>query len=66
MNKKQFILDSKSLKIKEILNKDFLEIEILAISEGENRNDSAFTLESMKKSIPTFYNKFILFSIILT
>lgn len=59
-NKKQFILDSKSLKIKEILNKDFLEIEILAIAEGENRNKTSFTLESMKKAIPTFYNKFIL------
>ena len=60
MNRKQFVLDSKSLKIKEILNKDFLEIEILAIAEGENRNETSFTLEGMKKSIPTFYNKFIL------
>lgn len=60
MNKKQFVLDSTSLKIKEILNKDFLEIEILAIAEGQNRNETAFTLEGMKKSIPTFYNKFIL------
>ena len=60
MNRKQFVLDSKSLKIKEILNKDFLEIEILAIAEGENRNETSFTLDSMKKSIPTFYNKFIL------
>jgi hypothetical protein len=60
LNKKQFVLDSKSLKIKEILNKDFLEIEILAIAEGENRNETSFTLDSMKKSIPTFYNKFIL------
>ena len=60
MNRKQFVLDSKSLKIKEILSKDFLEIEILAIAEGENRNESSFTLEGMKKSIPTFYNKFIL------
>lgn len=60
MNKKQFVLDSKALKIKEVLNKDFLEIEILAIAEGENRNKTSFTLESMKKAIPTFYNKFIL------
>ncbi len=60
LNRKQFILDSKSLKIKEILNKDFLEIEILAIAEGKNRNKTSFTLESMKKAIPTFYNKFIL------
>lgn len=60
LNKKQFVLDSKSLKIKEILNKDFLEVEILAIAEGENRNETSFTLDGMKKSIPTFYNKFIL------
>lgn len=60
MNRKQFVLDSKALKIKEVLNKDFLEIEIMAISEGENRNQTSFTLESMQKSIPTFYNKFIL------
>lgn len=60
LNRKQFVLDSKSLKIKEILNKDFLEIEILAIAEGKNRNKTSFTLESMKKAIPTFYNKFIL------
>ena len=53
-------MDSKALKIKEVLNKDFLEIEILSIAEGENRNQTSFTLESMKKSIPTFYNKFIL------
>lgn len=60
LNRKQFVLDSKSLKIKEILNKDFLEIEILAIAEGKNRNKTSFTLESMRKAIPTFYNKFIL------
>lgn len=60
MNRKQFVLDSKALKIKEVLNKDFLEIEIMAIAEGENRNQTSFTLEGMQKSIPTFYNKFIL------
>ena len=59
-NKKSFVLDSKSLKIKEILNQDFMEIEIFAISEGVNRNKSFFTLESMEKAIPTFYNKFIM------
>ena len=60
MNKKSFVLDSKSLKIKEVLNQDFMEIEILSISEGLNRNNSFFTLESMEKAIPTFYNKFIM------
>lgn len=58
--KKSFVLDSKSLKIKEVLNQDFLAIEIYAISEGETRNPCGFTLSSMEKSIPTFYNKFIL------
>ena len=58
--KKSFVLDSKSLKIKEVLNQDFMEIEILAVYEGLNRNNSYFTLESMKKAIPTFYNKFIM------
>lgn len=59
-NKKSFVLDSKSLKIKEVLNQDFMEIEILAIAEGLNRNNSFFTVESMEKGIPTFYNKFIM------
>lgn len=59
-NKKSFVLDSKSLKIKEVLNQDFMEIEILSIAEGLNRNNSYFTLESMEKGIPTFYNKFIM------
>lgn len=59
-NKKNFILDSTAVKIKEILNKDFLSIEIYAIAEGVNRNKSSFTLESMKDAIPTFFNKFIL------
>ena len=59
-NKKSFVLDSKSLKIKEVLNQDFMEIEILSIAEGLNRNNSFFTLESMEKGIPTFYNKFIM------
>lgn len=59
-NKKSFVLDSKSLKIKEVLNQDFLAIEIYAISEGETRNPCGFTLDSMEKAIPTFYNKFIL------
>jgi hypothetical protein len=54
------VLDSKSLKIKEVLNQDFMEIEILSIAEGLNRNNSYFTLESMEKGIPTFYNKFIM------
>ena len=59
-NKKQFVLDANAVKIKEILDKDFLSIEIYAIAEGENRNRSSFTLEAMQDAIPTFFNKFIL------
>lgn len=63
MNNKvmKFELDPKSVKFKEILNQDFLELEIKAISTANpNRNGSHFTLESLQKAIPTFYNKPIL------
>lgn len=56
-----FELDPKSINFKEILNQDFLELEIKAISTANpNRNGSHFTLESLQKAIPTFYNKPIL------
>ena len=57
----KFELDPKSVKFKEILNQDFLELEIKAISTANpNRNGSHFTLESLQNAIPTFYNKPIL------
>lgn len=56
-----FELDKKSLKMKDILNKEFIEIEICAISDAyPNRNGSVFTLESMKQALPSFANKPIL------
>ena len=43
-----FELDPKSVNFKEILNQDFLELEIKAISTANpNRNGSHFTLESL-------------------
>ena len=58
---KKFELDPKTVKVKELLNKDFLEVEIKAISTANpNRNGSYFTRESLEKAIPTFYNKPIL------
>lgn len=60
MDRKTFVLDSKSLKLKEALNKDFLKIELYAIAEGGPYNKCVFLLEGMKKALPTFYNKFIL------
>lgn len=57
----KFELSPKDIKIKKILNKEFLELDIYAISNiYPNRNESAFTEESMIKSKDTCYNKPIL------
>lgn len=64
MTKKKYLsfeVDEKKTKIRNILNQDFLEIELWMIADHEpNNNMSHFTLESMKDAIPTFYNKPIL------
>lgn len=57
----KFDLSPSNLKIKNLLNQDFLIVEMKAISNANpNRNGSYFTKESMEKAIPTFYNKPIL------
>ena len=57
----RFELSPENIKIKNILKKDFLEIEMKAISTAyPNRNNSHFTRESLVKAIPTVYNKPIL------
>ena len=57
----KFELGSENVKIKNILNKDFLEIEMKAISTAyPNRNNSHFTKESLIQASPTVYNKPIL------
>ena len=57
----KFELSPESLKIKSALKKDFLEIEMKAISTANpNRNGSHFTREALEKAIPTFYNKPVL------
>ena len=57
----KFELDQKDVRIKKILGKEFLELDIYAISDiYPNRNDTAFTLESMEISKNTCYNKPIL------
>ena len=54
----KFELNPESVKIKKILRKDFLEVELRAISTAyPNRNNSHFTRESLVKAIPTVYNK---------
>lgn len=54
----KFELNPESVKIKKILRKDFLEVELRAISTAyPNRNNSHFTRESLIKAIPTVYNK---------
>ena len=55
-----FLLEAEAVKLSKVLSKDFLEIEVYAISEGKNRNDYIFLYDSMKKSLPTFSEKPIL------
>lgn len=58
---KYFELDSDQLSIRNIFDKNFLEIEIHAISNAKpNRNGSYFTPDAMKKGIETFSDKPIL------
>lgn len=53
-----FELSPSQMKYKSLLNKDFLQLEIWAISDIDpNRNDSHFTLEAMEDALPTFKNK---------
>lgn len=63
MNKQilKFDLDAKSVKVKKLLNQDFLEVSIDAISTAyPNRNNSHFTKESLEDALETFYNKPVL------
>lgn len=61
-NKKlTFSVDAGDIDIKKLLQKDFIELSIKAISSANpNRNNSWFTRESMEKSKHTFANKPIL------
>lgn len=57
----KFNLDSKDIKVKKLLNGDFLKLEAYTISNAlPNRNRSHFTKDSMVKAIPTFYDKPVL------
>ncbi len=48
----QFSLSPKQIKFKDILSKEFVELEIWAISDVDpNRNNSHFTYESLKKAV---------------
>ena len=62
MNIKTFELAPEQLHIRKLLSKDFLELEIYAISDDyPNRNKSHFTVSSMRKSIPSFKDNFLIF-----
>ena len=56
-----FELSPEQLRIKTLLNREFLAVDIMAISNVyPNRNKSYFTEDSMRNAIPTFYEKPIL------
>lgn len=59
--KLSFEVDASSIDIKQLLQKDFLELSMRVISDANpNVNKSWFTVESMEKSLHTFANKPIL------
>lgn len=59
--KLSFELSSQQLKIKSLLNKEFIQTEVWAISdEYPNRNNSHFTLESLNEGKKTVVNKPVL------
>lgn len=63
MDKKvlKFDLAPSQVKIKDLLNKQFLDVSIDAISDVyPNRNNSHFTLEALNNAIPTVFNKPVL------
>ena len=62
MDKKlSFAVDASQIDIKPLLQKEFLELTMKAISSANpNRNNSWFTEESLIKGAPTFKNKPIL------
>lgn len=58
---KTFALNPDQIRVREILNKRFLEIEIYAISNADpNRNKSCFTDQCLDKVLSRFTNKPIL------
>lgn len=56
--KMMFDLNSQQIKYKDILNKEFLELEVYAISDIKpNRNKTHFNLEAMQNALPDIKNK---------
>ena len=55
-----FLLAADAVKLSKVLSKDFLEIEVYAISEGENRNNYSFLLSAMENSLSTCNDKPVL------
>lgn len=54
-------VDASSIDVRQLLQKDFLELSMRAISSANpNRNNSWFTPESMAAALPSFINKPIL------
>ena len=45
-----FSLEADKVKLKKILSGNFLQLEVRAVSEGENRNKSYFSLESLQNA----------------
>lgn len=57
---KVFSISVSNIESKEVCDGDFLRLDMYAISDGRNRNDSNFKFEGFEKSIDSIYNKPIL------
>lgn len=61
MIKKTFEVDPKTVEIKKLLGKDFLELSMRTVSSANpNRNGSYFTKEAQEKALESYNNKPIL------
>lgn len=59
----KFIFEAEKVKVSSGLFKDFVVCTAYLMSDGVNRNNSEFTLESLEKSLPSFENKPVLANI---
>ena len=60
---KKVVFEAEKVKVSSGIFKDFVVCTAYLMSDGVNRNNSEFTLESLQKSLPSFENKPVLANI---
>ena len=64
MEEKIITFEAEKVKLSSGFLKDFVVCTAYLMSDGVNRNDSEFTLESLQKSLPGFLDKPVLANIL--